>query len=32
MGTTAIDDFSSGSVAAIAGGTTTLIDFIVPGK
>jgi len=32
MGTNAIDDFKSGTEAAIAGGNTTLIDFIIPKK
>ena len=32
MGTYAIDDFDSGSKAAIAGGTTTFIDFAIPSK
>jgi dihydropyrimidinase len=31
MGTTSIDDFDKGSRAAAAGGTTTYIDFIIPG-
>jgi dihydropyrimidinase len=32
MGTTAVDDFNIGSRAAIAGGTTSFIDFIIPNK
>ena len=32
MGTYAIDDFDSGSKAAIAGGTTSFIDFAIPNK
>lgn len=32
MGTTAIDDFDIGSKAAVAGGTTCYIDFIIPGE
>jgi len=32
MGTTSIDDYNYGTQAAIAGGTTTLIDFIIPGR
>jgi dihydropyrimidinase len=32
MGTVAADDFDSGSQAAIAGGTTCFIDFVIPTK
>jgi dihydropyrimidinase len=32
MGTNAIDDFEVGSRAAVAGGTTTFIDFVIPNK
>ena len=32
MGTFAKDDFDTGSKAAIAGGTTSFIDFVIPGK
>eukprot|EP00919_Chromeraceae_sp_WS-2016_P037758 GHVR01090179.1.p1 GENE.GHVR01090179.1~~GHVR01090179.1.p1 ORF type:complete len:144 (-),score=19.32 GHVR01090179.1:321-752(-) len=32
MGTYALDDFDSGSKAAIAGGTTSFIDFAIPSK
>jgi dihydropyrimidinase len=30
MGTVSADDFNHGSRAAVAGGTTTFIDFIFP--
>ena len=32
MGTYAKDDFNTGSKAAIAGGTTSFIDFAIPSK
>lgn len=30
MGTSAVDDFDGGSKAAIAGGTTSFLDFAIP--
>lgn len=32
MGTVAVDDFNIGTQAAVAGGTTMLIDFVIPQK
>jgi len=32
MGTVAIDDFDIGTQAAVSGGTTMLIDFVIPSK
>ncbi|MFH1312893.1 MAG: dihydropyrimidinase [Candidatus Eisenbacteria bacterium] len=32
MGTVSADDFETGSRAAVAGGTTTFVDFVIPEK
>jgi len=32
MGTITVDDFESGTIAAACGGTTTIIDFVIPEK
>jgi len=32
MGTVAVDDFDVGTQAAVAGGTTCVIDFVIPAK
>jgi dihydropyrimidinase len=30
MGEVAVDDFNKGTRAAVAGGTTMLLDFVIP--
>lgn len=32
MGTVSIDDFESGTIAGVMGGTTGLVDFVIPAK
>ena len=32
MGTTSLDDFETGGAAGLAGGTTSFIDFCIPGR
>lgn len=32
MGTTSCDDFYTGTAAGVAGGTTTILDFIIPNR
>ena len=32
MGTVSLDDFETGGAAGVAGGTTTFIDFVIPGR
>jgi dihydropyrimidinase len=32
MGTVSVDDYETGGAAGLAGGTTTFIDFVIPGR
>jgi len=32
MGTYAVDDYETGTIAALCGGTTTVMDFCIPGR
>ena len=32
MGTVSADDFYTGTAAGVAGGTTTILDFIIPSR
>ncbi|MEZ5063548.1 MAG: dihydropyrimidinase [bacterium] len=32
MGTVSLDDYETGGAAGLAGGTTTFIDFVIPGR